>query len=302
MTAAASRPAALPNLIIAGVHKAGTTSLYHYLGRHPDIYPSPRKELQFFSRMANHGITLPLSELAAQFRHSRGERYRMYASPDYLCARGRIAELVRENLPEAKIIVILRDPVDRLVSMYDRAIAHSELPEGFSFDEFVDASLKWRPGDGGSYVYTRGLQDGFYVNYLRTWKAVFGDDLKVLFFDDLKASGKALTGLVCEWLGLDTACLDSHAFEVENRTLHYRNKQLHRLLTHVYMRTESFWRKHYELKNGIRTVYNRLNGGTAARDANTAAMEELRKVYAPYNAELRQFLAPQELPTWLLEP
>lgn len=294
-----SQAAPLPNLIIAGVHKAGTTSLYHYLGRHPDIYASPKKELQFFSRMANHGVQLPLSELAAHFTGSGSERYRMYASPDYLCARNGVAELVRANLPKAKILVILREPVDRLVSMYDRAMAHGELPEGFSFDEFVDASLEWRPEDGGSYVYTRGLQDGFYVKYLRTWQAVFRDDLKVLFFDDLKASARELTASVCKWLGLDTRCLDVHSFGVENRTLHYRNKRLHHSLARFYARTETFWRRHYALKNALRSVYNRLNDGKAIRAENPAALDRLRKVYAPYNAELRQLLTGQELPSWL---
>lgn len=299
MTADASHPAALPNLIIAGVHKAGTTSLYHYLGQHPDVYASPKKELQFFSRITNNGAPLPLSELAAHFRDSRGERYRMYASPDYLCARGRIAELIRETLPDVKILLILREPVDRLVSMYDRAVAHGELPEKFTFDQFVDASLEWRPEDGGTYVYTRGLQDGFYVRYLRVWKAVFHDDLKVVFFDDLKESGKALTVSVCEWLGLDTKHLDSQSFDVQNQTLHYRNKPVHRLTTRFYARTEAFWRRHYGLKSGLRSMYNRLNGGKVARRASAAALERLQRVYAPYNAELRQLLAGQKLPPWL---
>lgn len=296
----ASRPAVLPNLIIAGVHKAGTTSLYHYLGRHPEIYPSLKKELQFFSRMANNGIELPFSDLAAHFADAGNERYRMYASPDYLCARGRIAEMVHEALPDAKIIVILREPVDRLVSMYDRAVAHSELPEGFSFDDFVDASLNGERARSALYVYTRGLHDGFYVKYLRTWKAVFGDNLKVLFFDDLKADGKALTAEVCEWLGLDTDCLDSHSFEVENRTLHYRHKRLHKYLAAGYAKTEPFWRRHYQLKSALRSTYNRLNGTRHQRNANEAALEKLKAVYEPYNAELREFLGPQKLPSWLL--
>lgn len=286
----------LPNLIIAGVHKSGTTSLYSYLGRHPEICASYKKEIRFFSGVVNSGSEPDLDEYARHFAHCHSERYRLEASPNYLYYDS-VPELIGRTLPDAKILVVLREPVDRLLSLFERA--RPELP-GLTFAEFVDASLAWQPGDGGHYVFTRGLRDGFYVKYLRKWRHVFGENLKVLFFDDLKADSLKVTANVCAWLGLDTDCLRDQCFEVENRTLQYRHAVLQKHMSRLYMRTEPFWRRHYRLKGVFKATYDILNGGKVEpRRAKAETLAKLNAVYAPYNAELRDFLGPEGLPAWL---
>ncbi|HLT90009.1 MAG TPA: sulfotransferase [Woeseiaceae bacterium] len=289
-------------VIIAGVHKAGTTSLFEYLAAHPEIAPARIKELRYFSRLARAGMQPDAEEYDRLFTDRKGARYRLEASPNYLCDGEPVARLVADSLPGARIILLLREPVERLVSLYNRAIAHSDLPADFSFREFVDASLKWRPGDSTHYVYTRGLRDGFYIDYLRPWHAVFGENLKVLFTDDLKANSRAVTADVCRWLGLDPSAIASEPFEVSNRTLHYRFRGLHRHVTGLYMLTEPFWRRHVALKRAIRRVYNRLNGARRSLPAiDPETLERLHRVYAPYNEGLRAFLVEQRmpLPPWL---
>jgi len=105
---------ALPDALIIGAQRAGTSSLYRYLGAHPGVAPSFRKEVEYFSRYASRGEDW----YRAHFELSAGRRHlRFEATPDYLfhpLAAERAAVLV----PGAKLIALLRDPVERSWSHY----------------------------------------------------------------------------------------------------------------------------------------------------------------------------------------
>jgi hypothetical protein len=121
----------LPNLVVIGAGKCGTTSLYHYLRAHPEISMSGMKELAFFVREANwsRGIGWYQSWFADTSAAVRGE-----ASPQYTRypqLRG-VPERMHSVIPDAKLIYLVRDPIERLVSYYvdrfargfeDRALA-----------------------------------------------------------------------------------------------------------------------------------------------------------------------------------
>ena len=295
----AARPV---TVIVAGVHKAGTTSLFEYLVAHPGISPARIKELRHFSRLARDGAAFDADAYDRLFHYRENAPYRLEASPAYVCSQHPVAELVKSSLPDARIIVLLREPVQRLFSLHNRALAHSDIPQNFSFDDYVTASLAWRPGDSEHYIYTRGLRDGFYIDHLLRWHALFGANLKILFTDDLKADGRALTARVCRWLNLDPALIASEPFEVSNRTLHYRFRRMHRQVTRWYMHTEEFWRRHPALKRAVRRIYNRFAGARAeSPGVEPATLARLHEVYAPCNRRLREFLLEQNvaLPPWL---
>lgn len=282
----------LPNLIIAGVHRAGTTSLFRYLGDHPEILPSHTKELQFWSQVRGEP---DLKAYSRNWSHSKGERYRLEASPMYL--HYTIAELIKRYLPDVRIIVILREPVERLTSLYNRAIATSELPPSMSFNEFVRKSEEWQPGIEASSVFVRGLRDGFYVDDLPRWDAVFEDNLKILFFDQLKRDTGAVMLELFEWIGLEPI---RQEFPKQNITLDYRSRLLHGLAHKAYMKMEPFWRRHYGVKSIVKSAYDLLNGAKLPNQAldRTRAQE----IYEPYNRQLREFLLSkghEELPGWL---
>src|SRR2546423_3690574 len=115
------RSIALPNLVVIGAKKSGTTSLYHYLASHPDIWMSPEKELDFF--VAERNWSRGLGWYGRQFNGAaavRGE-----ASPYYTALpqhRG-VPERMASVIPEARLIYLVRDPIERLVSHYHMAVA-----------------------------------------------------------------------------------------------------------------------------------------------------------------------------------
>jgi hypothetical protein len=109
---------ALPDALVIGAQRSGTSSLYRYLGRHPGVAPSFRKEVEFFSRYYARGVPW----YRAHFELEAGRpRLRFEATPDYLfhpLAPARAATVV----PEARLIVLLRDPVARAWSHYQHMV------------------------------------------------------------------------------------------------------------------------------------------------------------------------------------
>jgi hypothetical protein len=111
--------AAMPNLIIIGGLKCGTTSIHHYLGLHPEIQMSKPKELNFF--VAELNWDLGLDWYASRFDDRfkvRGE-----SSPHYtnLPRYDGVAERIKQHCPDAKLIYMVRDPIKRILSHWVHA-------------------------------------------------------------------------------------------------------------------------------------------------------------------------------------
>jgi hypothetical protein len=113
---------ALPNLVVIGAKKAATTSLYHYLASHPDIWMSREKELDFF--VAERNWRRGLGWYRRQFNAAaavRGE-----ASPYYtaLPAHPGVPERMARVLPDVRLVYLVRDPIERLLSHHHMAVAN----------------------------------------------------------------------------------------------------------------------------------------------------------------------------------
>src|SRR3712207_1803805 len=126
------QPMTMPNFFIIGAQKAGTTSLYHYLKQHPQVYMSPVKEPFFFNHeIGPDGEVLKerfggpgrsrnpkfanLEEYCTLFEAVRDEEAIGEASVLYICVPG-TAERIERYAPGAKAIALLRDPADRAYS------------------------------------------------------------------------------------------------------------------------------------------------------------------------------------------
>src|SRR3954452_566823 len=118
---------ALPNSLIIGASKGGTTSVYHWLSRHPAVCVSRIKEVRYFNGHYDRGPVW----YAAQFEPKRAQKVLVEASPSYLWDPD-VPERVRSLLGEPKLIVLLREPVERAWSQYWMKVRRGG--EG-SFDE-----------------------------------------------------------------------------------------------------------------------------------------------------------------------
>jgi hypothetical protein len=113
----------LPSFVVIGAQKAGTTSLYHYLGFHPNIALSDQKEVHFFDLNFERGTGWYRSRFptfVADTLHQRrtGSSFKVGESSPYYLFHPHTPARLRELLPEARLIALLRNPADRAISHY----------------------------------------------------------------------------------------------------------------------------------------------------------------------------------------
>lgn len=108
---------ALPDFIILGAQRCGTSSLYSYLTSHPQVIPASRKEVHFFDNNFDKGELWYRKHFPSVVRMLSGEYITGEASPYYLY-HPHVARRISEVIQDPKLVVLLRDPVDRAISHY----------------------------------------------------------------------------------------------------------------------------------------------------------------------------------------
>jgi hypothetical protein len=111
----------LPNFLVIGATKGGTTSLHHYLGQHPEIFVLPQKETNFFAQdsslcLIDQTVTSK-EEYAALFADAGDAKAIGETSPAYLAVPD-TPELIAKMIPDIKLITILRNPIERAHSHF----------------------------------------------------------------------------------------------------------------------------------------------------------------------------------------
>jgi hypothetical protein len=139
-----SRIRGLPDLLIIGAQRGGTSSLYKYLGQHPDVRPSVRKETEYFSIRYVEGHAWYRSHFPIRPLFSAGRQLTFEATPDYML-HPLAAERAVKLVPDALIIAMLRDPVARAYSQYqhNRRLGHEDL----SFEDAIATERERVQGD-----------------------------------------------------------------------------------------------------------------------------------------------------------
>jgi hypothetical protein len=221
-----------PNFFIVGAAKAGTTSLYHYLDQHPDIYMSPLKEPCYFSaevrpegfeseRRADverlveetraylsnpiiakrsDGIVCDWPTYLRLFAGATCERAVGEASVSYLWSRTAAEEIAR-RLPRAKILIVLRSPAERAFSQYMHAISDGVLTQ--SFHDFVRSAL--RHNGEGFGIYRPFLEMGFYADQVRRYQEHFPrNQIRVWLYEETKERPREFMREVLEFLEVDS--------------------------------------------------------------------------------------------------
>jgi len=304
----------LPNLIIGGVNRSGTTSLFTYLSEHPQICPSSIKETNFFVPLLKGNTLPPIETYAAYFAAAADRKYHMEASPRYIFGGARMARTIHEYLGPIRMIFMFRDPVERMLSYFQSMKRIGELPLEMTFDQYAQRGLKelpsvlamdnGKPVDvyGGS-VFTRGILQGSYADYLREWYEVFPQTIHISFFEHLTQNPRRAVQELCSWLGLDSSVYDGFEFTQENRSIRHKNFTVFKIASVINGKFEPFWRKHKNLKRWIRDFYCRIN--EQQFDSVTCSdrlRAELERVYEPSNRKLLTLLRQKgyrDFPAWL---
>lgn len=201
----------LPNFIIIGAQKAGTTSLFQYLKQHPQVYMSPIKEPQFFAldgaRLDFRGpylksvnIIKNIEAYKSLFHGVSDEKAIGEGSTWYLYSQ-RAPERIRSNIPDVKLIAMLRHPADRAYSNFLHCIRLGIEPlidfEQALRDEETRLSSRW----GHPWYYTR---KGFYYSQLKRYFQKFDvDQIRVYLYEDFKANPTLIIHDISRFLEID---------------------------------------------------------------------------------------------------
>ena len=187
-----------PNLFIVGAPKCGTTSLYCYLREHPQIYMSPLKEPQYFAEdlRGERRRVRTLEEYLDCFSGAHNEPVVGEASTAYL-ASPNAARLIKAFAPDARIIIMLRNPVDKMYSRFNDARFNNREPR-----ESFEAALDWEEQNGPAM----GLgyrASARYVGPVRRYLDAFGKEtVHIILFDDFAEHPRESYEGVLQFLGV----------------------------------------------------------------------------------------------------
>ena len=198
---------ALPNLLIVGAAKSGTTSLHNYLNQHPSVFMCSPKEPHFLINKEIGEQRIPKGVLNIEdykflFKEASNMKYRGESSVMYLSFPEFAIKNINKYLSkEVKIIIMLRNPVERAYSGYQH-VKRYNLMESLSFEKALDQSENRYQNISNMTPASRYLELGMYFEQVKIFIEEF-DDVHVIIYDDYKNDFNSEIDNVFKFLDLD---------------------------------------------------------------------------------------------------
>lgn len=300
----------LPNFLIVGAGKSGTTSLYHYLKQHPDICMSENKEPCFFvsdyykninPKSINYEniqrrVVFNFSEYKELFNSCSTQKLRGESSVDYLYSYEIAIPNIKKYLGDIKIIIILREPVSKAFSNYTHQFEFGN--ETLSFEDAL-AIEDERIKDGYSPA-THYATQALYYAQVKAYLDNFSN-VKVCLFDDLKHDNISLAQDIYGFLGVDKSFIPD-----DDRTFNKSGVPKNRLL-HTFLMKENIFKKILRPivralvpSSKIQSVINNLRNRNLAYSLKleTKTKEKLQKQFEEDILKLEQLIH-RDLKEWL---
>jgi hypothetical protein len=225
----------LPDVFLVGAPKSGTTAMAEYLGAHPDIFMAKKEmnvfggDLQFGPQFYRRDVKAYLDEFAGRTTQRRSGE----ASVWYLLSTQAASEIKAFN-PDARIIIMLREPAEMVHSLYDqfRFDGNEHLP---NFEEALAAEPMRNAGRGfrRQTYFAQGLQyreAARYTEQVRRYFEVFGRDrVRVILYEDFAADVQGTYRATLEFLGVDPSRGETD-FKVINGNKTVKNPAVRALL------------------------------------------------------------------------
>ncbi|HEX5002565.1 MAG TPA: sulfotransferase domain-containing protein [Bacteroidia bacterium] len=290
-------------LIIGGSTKCGTTSVFNYFEFHPAICRCRLKESRFFLE--------PAYQIAAAERRHRNISFAslfngckpgqtgLEATPDYLYSETALSRIQNE-LPEAQMVFILRDPVERLISWFRFARMNGLIDQKLSFDDYVQmqnsaADTKHLPQQ------LKSLQQGNYFPYLQRYIQSLGSNrVGVFLYEQLASEPELFCKSICSYSQLDPEYFTRFDFKIYNRSAETKSPGFHMMFRRLKRSVRPATRK---LPEGLRKKLKlaghsleatvvQLNAGASAQPVqpSKATLKFLHAYYKESNHQLSEYL------------
>ncbi len=202
-----------PNFYVVGAPKCGTTSIWAYLRKHPQVFLPKFKEPSYF-------ISAPplpgfedtycngdLERYQGLYREANGHKAVGDCSPGYLWDQ-RSAQWIHEVRPDGKIVILLRDPVDRAYSHYYMfALVGEEKSSFFDAVKRDNSASLAAANQWNNHLY---LETGLYYEQVRRYVDIFGaEQVGIYLFEDMEKDPHGVMTAICNHIGVDPALLDA---------------------------------------------------------------------------------------------
>lgn len=294
-----------PNFLIIGAAKSGTTSLYSYLNQHPQIYMSPVKEPRFFAlegkeinyqgpaKVINQKTINTIEEYESLFDGATNETAVGEASTLYLY-HPEASEKIKQHIPQAKLIAILRNPVERAFSSYQHLVRDGY--ETLSFEDALNAEKK-RIADNYPPLW-HYQQRGFYYQQLSQYFATFpAEQIKVYLYEDLIKNSSSMLEDIFNFLEVEPN-FQPNTTQKMNASGTPKNKVLHKIITQDNFVKSAV--KSLLPKDLRKNLYKKVKKSNLKKD-NTIPYNLARQLKETYREDILQLqeLLKRDLSAWL---
>lgn len=215
----------LPNFLIVGAQKSGTSSLNYYLQEHPEIYMHP-KELHFFDDRDgtyNQG----LGYYGSFFNETEKQKVVGECTPCYMYAAD-APQRIHSVLPDVKVAFIMRNPVDRAYSAYWKNIKNGR--EKYSFEDALAYEKKRIEINRWHRLQFSYISRGFYYEQIERYMTLFQkENMLFLLFEDFIAKPQEILNRVYKFIDVDSELENKRVNEVRNFATMSKSKILFQL-------------------------------------------------------------------------
>lgn len=285
----------LPNTIIVGAPKSGSSSLYWWLSAHPEVCPSRTKETHFFddeihprfnanANCIEHG----LDAYAEYFKHcSTTSKVILEATPIYMYQANALKRLAQFS-EKPKIIFILREPSQRAHSQFRfNKYRLGNIEYSLTYDAYLD-QVKDTTSDP--------LERGLYMKYIDRWLQAFGrEQVHIIQLEQLQQYRVAEMKRLSDFLGIDAEFYDSFDFMRRNETRKMRSTKLHRLGLKLQPLVPQWLQEQL-----LVPLYLKLNSTAMppVSKGDKARIEELKPMFVSENHRLAKSFPEIDLSLW----
>lgn len=194
-----------PDIFIVGTMKGGTTILHEFMSHHPEIHPGTQKEIHYFSLFESNG----LDWYHAHFEGLPPGQHYLDASPTYfdMTSGPRLPARIDAYNPEARVIMLAREPISRAVSHFNhlRKVNMVPLLQDLSAEEFFTFDAEEIIGQGGlrNFYLMQCLECSLYHHKAQSYRNVFGDRFLAIDNDDLAQDPETTMERVFRHVGVE---------------------------------------------------------------------------------------------------
>jgi len=248
--------------ILGGTEKAGTTAVFNFFYSHPGVAPSIKKETNYFRDTKAPS----LDQYLCEFYDKKAAVY-FEASPGYLAESQIVISNIKKTLSnnEVKLVFILRDPTDRLLSSFSFHKSRGYIHDSTSLNDYLDAAIAYRDSgdvaDGITEWALKSVFHGEYAEHVKDFLAAFGENVKFISYDDFKSDPDFIVRELCRFVGLEEDYFNGFEYFSANKTFKPRFQFVHAQLIRLNRLLEPFFFRYPKLKSYLLAVYKKINKG-----------------------------------------